>query len=52
VECYDSEATSAINELIDAKVTRAKLLTTAMLKQRPLAIKLRDASARLCLPYL
>ncbi len=52
VECYDSEATRAIDELIDSKMANARQLTASMLKSRPLAVRLRDASARLFLPYL
>ena len=52
VECYGLEATGAVDAIIDAKIAKAKKLTAAMLAGRPTLIKLRDASARLLLPYL
>ncbi len=52
VECYGSEAVAGVDRLIDAKLAGAKKLTSKALAQRPDLIKLRDASARLLLPYL
>ncbi len=52
VECYGHEAAGAVDDIIDAKIAKAKKLTAAMLAGRPTLIKLRDASARLLLPYL
>lgn len=52
VECYCGDATAAIDAIIDQKIGRARKLTTQMLQSRPTWQKLRDASARLFLPYL
>ncbi|MCP4316360.1 MAG: phospholipase [Hyphomicrobiales bacterium] len=52
VECYDAETVTAINALVSEKVAKAKLLTSNQLANRSLIIRLRDASARLFLPYL
>ncbi len=52
VECYGLEATGTIDAIIDAKIAGAKKLTASMLAGRPTLIRLRDASARLLLPYL
>ena len=52
VECYGHEATGAVDAIIDAKIANAKKLTALMLAGRPTPIRLRDASARLLLPYL
>ena len=52
VECYDRKLTGEIDALIDAKVFGATRLTRADLATRPTLVKLRDASARLLLPYL
>jgi hypothetical protein len=38
--------------LIDAKIAQAKSLSPDQLARRPLPIRLRDAAARLLLPYL
>ena len=43
------ELTAAI---IDAKIARARKLSYAELAARPVAIRLRDAAARLLMPYL
>ncbi len=52
LECYDRSTVAAINALIDEKISQAKPLTFACLSARPLIVRLRDASARLFLPYL
>lgn len=52
VECYGQKAAAMIDRMIDAKLEGAKKLTHAMLAERPLPVKIRDASARLLLPYL
>jgi len=52
LECYDEGTVAGIDALIDEKISRAKPLTSACLAARPLIIRLRDASARLFLPYL
>jgi cardiolipin synthase len=52
LECYGAETTSAIDRLIDAKVSRARPLTREDLFSRPPPVRFRDALARLMLPYL
>lgn len=52
LECYDEGTVAGIDALIDEKISRAKPLTSACLAARPLIVRLRDASARLFLPYL
>lgn len=52
VECYGHEATSAVDAIIDAKIADARKLTALMLAGRSIPTRLRDASARLLLPYL
>lgn len=52
VECYDPGVTAEIDRIIDHKCGGAKRLTNAMLAERSLPVKLRDASARLFLPYI
>jgi len=52
LECYDEGTVATIDALIDEKISRAKPLTSACLSARPLIARLRDASARLFLPYL
>lgn len=52
LECYDEEGTAKIDAVIDAKLANAKRLNWEMLNSRPGWQKLRDATARLFLPYL
>jgi cardiolipin synthase len=52
LECYDKDMVTAIDALIDEKISQAKPLTSACLTARPLMVRLRDASARLFLPYI
>lgn len=52
LECYDKDMVTAIDALIDKKISQAKPLTSACLTARPLMVRLRDASARLFLPYI
>jgi cardiolipin synthase len=52
IECYDSALTAAIDALIDRKIARARRLSVAMLASAPRWARLRDAAARLLLPYL
>lgn len=52
LECYDPGMTDEIDGLIDAKIARARRLAPAELAARPLPARLRDAAARLLLPYL
>lgn len=52
VECYDQQATASIDSLIDQKRAKGRLLDQENFKQRPMVMQLRDAAARLFLPYL
>ncbi|MDF1775223.1 MAG: phospholipase D-like domain-containing protein [Rhizobiaceae bacterium] len=52
VECYDEATVKTINALIQEKIERGHLLKTDDLAFRPLVLRLRDACARLLLPYL
>lgn len=52
VECYDKKTCSQIDALIDEKKAVSKLLAPKMIADRSVPIKLRDAGARLFLPYL
>jgi cardiolipin synthase len=52
VECYDSGLTGEIDAIIDAKIAGARKISYAELASRPVLIRLRDAAARLLMPYL
>jgi cardiolipin synthase len=52
LECCDAEFTDRIDDLIDAKLARAHSLTPEALLARPVWLRLRDAAARLLMPYL
>ena len=52
LECYHQQTVGQIDGLIDDKISKATLLEPDALAARSLSIKLRDASARLLLPYL
>jgi cardiolipin synthase len=52
LECYDPALTHKLNAVIDAKIARGKTLSVAALLARPVWIRLRDAAARLMMPYL
>lgn len=52
VESFDEKAVTAIDKLIDGKLATARRLTPADLKERATLAKLRDACARLLVPYL
>jgi len=52
LECYDPGLTSRLEAVIDAKIARGKRLDVKALSQRPIPIRLRDAAARLMMPYL
>ncbi|MCR9134592.1 MAG: phospholipase D-like domain-containing protein [Alphaproteobacteria bacterium] len=52
IECYDAATVTKIDTLIGEKILSATPLTSAQLADRSLMIKLRDACARLLLPYL
>ena len=50
LECYGVSTASDIDRIIDGKIARARKLS--LLHARSLPVKLRDAAARLLLPYL
>ena len=52
LECYDEGTVAALDRMIDDKISRAGMLTPDDLEARPLAARLRDATARMLLPYL
>jgi len=52
VECYDRKICAKVDALIDAKKAKSSLLEERMILERSLPVKLRDAGARLFLPYL
>ncbi len=51
LECYGAELAAALDDLIDAKIRQARRFNTAD-REMPMRIRLRDAAARLLLPYL
>jgi cardiolipin synthase len=52
LESYHQQTIAQIDALIDRKISNGRLLATKELSARSLPEKLRDASARLLLPYL
>ncbi len=52
VECYDRDLTAALDAIIDRKIAGARKLDFAELLKRPVPVRLRDAAARLLMPYL
>ncbi len=52
VECYGRRAAGMVDDLIESKISKAKKLTAKDLACRSGFVKLRDAGARLFLPYL
>lgn len=52
VESYGKEVCSQVDKLIDQKLETGRLLQHQNIDARPIPIKLRDAAARLFLPYL
>ena len=52
LECYDEHSVRAIDRLVDEKLRQSKKLTADQLEDRNLITHLRDACARLFLPYL
>lgn len=52
LEGYDQGLAGDIDRLIDAKLARARPLSPNRLMRRPILVRLRDAAARLLLPYL
>lgn len=52
LECYNTELAEALDMIIDAKIARARQLSCQELAERPVLLRLRDAAARLFMPYL
>jgi len=51
-ECYSVEFGARMDGLVQARINAAQRLTMAELNARPLAVKLRDGTARLFAPFL
>jgi cardiolipin synthase len=52
LEITDRELTAQLDALIDEKIARGKQISPDMLANEPLYLKLRNAAARLLMPYL
>ncbi len=52
VECYGPRAAAMVDKVIDAKIAASRKVQPSEFTSRPVPIKLRDAAARLLLPYL
>jgi len=52
LECYDASLTAALDTIIDAKIASAQALDCTRLAAKPVPYRLRDAAARLLMPYL
>jgi len=52
LECYDASLTAALDAIIDAKIASAQALDCTRLAAKPVPYRLRDAAARLLMPYL
>jgi cardiolipin synthase len=52
LECYGADFTAAIDAAIDGRIARAQELRPQALLARPVWLRLRDAAARLVMPYL
>ncbi len=52
LECYDPGLTGRLDALIDEKIAAAQKINYRELASQPVLIRLRDAAARLLLPYL
>jgi cardiolipin synthase len=52
LECADRELTAKIDAVIDAKIATGHALTADMLASEPVWLRLRNAAARLAMPYL
>ncbi len=52
LECYDDKTVALIDDLIDNRIARGTRLSLGLLNQRPFYMRIRDAAARLLLPYL
>lgn len=52
LECVSKTLTEEIDELIDSRIASGKIITPRMLEAEPVWKKLRNAAARLMMPYL
>lgn len=52
LECYDAALNTEIDRVVDARVVAAPRVSSEEIAVRPLPVRLRDAAARLLLPYL
>ncbi|WP_224247532.1 phospholipase D-like domain-containing protein [Hyalangium gracile] len=52
VECYDAALAQRLEEVVEERISRGRLLTLEEVEQRSLPIRLRDGLARLMSPYL
>ena len=52
LECADRELTEKIDAVIDAKIAPGSILTADMMAAEPVWLRLRNAAARLLMPYL
>ena len=52
VECYDRALAGALEKKIEEKLEKAAPVSLAKVDGRPFGVKLRDALARLFMPYL
>jgi cardiolipin synthase len=52
VECYDQALAGRLDRLLEEKRAAARLVSQADMRNQPMALRLRNAAARLLLPYL
>lgn len=52
LECYQPDLTARLDGIIEGRIAHGRKLSHAELATRPVLIRLRDAAARLLLPYL
>ena len=52
LECYDPALAKKLDDIIDVKIARGNRLDVKALIARPIPVRLRDAAARLMMPYL
>ena len=52
LECYGAEFAAILDTMIDDRIARGRELTPEELLARPVWRRLRDAAARLLMPYL
>jgi cardiolipin synthase len=52
LECYDPALVKKLDGIIDGRIARGKRMDIKALEKRPVWIRLRDAAARLMMPYL